>query len=372
MSQPRIYLDHAATTPILPAAKAAMMEAMERWANPSSPHAEGRAARAALEDARGRIKRALGWDGELIFTSGASEAIEIAMKRSRRARRIISPVEHDAVLRAAPDAELLPMADYWQEPEVLAGALTSGPPGIVAIQHVNSETGVVMLPSLGRKSPILAQIHDAGSILMCDCSQSTFVRSVAGHDPMNLLPEADLYVLSAHKMGGPPGIGALLVRDLSLLEAAGGQEFGYRGGTENLPAAVGFAAALEAVIEQPWTDQLADAVLEFKDFVWGQGAHVPDRGGAYTDRIKAIAMPGLSARAQLIKFDQLGFAVSAGSACSSGSLKPSRVLKAFGVPDEVAERTIRVSFGWTTTAEDIRAFEQAWLRIADEARSRAA
>src|SRR3954469_9853654 len=227
----RIYLDHAATTPILPAAKAAVVEAMERWANPSSPHAEGRAAHAALEDARARIKASLGWQGDLIFTSGASEGLAIALGRTDR-RVIASAVEHDAVFRAAPDAQVLPIgAKAEVSRDALDEALRSGPPALVAIQHINSETGV--------KQPIealAAQVRESGGLLVCDCSQS------AGKIP---LPDADMIVVSAHKLGGPPGIGALLVREAGTLKAVGGQEFGYRPGTQNLPGALGFAVALE-------------------------------------------------------------------------------------------------------------------------------
>ncbi|MEL6239286.1 MAG: aminotransferase class V-fold PLP-dependent enzyme, partial [Pseudomonadota bacterium] len=140
----RIYLDHAATSPLRPEARAAMEEGFAIWANPSSPHAEGRKAKAALEDARERIKRSLGWEGELIFTSGASEALWIALNRSKAKQRIVSAVEHDAVFRAAPDAEILGLGDgALIGRENLEIALSKGGDAIVAIQHVNSETGVV-------------------------------------------------------------------------------------------------------------------------------------------------------------------------------------------------------------------------------------
>src|SRR3954469_15812915 len=162
----RIYLDHAATTPILPAAKAAVAEAMERWANPSSPHAEGRAAHAALEGARARIRAAFGWDGELIFTSGASEALAIALGRSDR-RVLASAVEHDAVFRAAPEAEVVPIGTKAQvSREALDEALRAGPPEPIAIQHINAEAGVCQ-----PIEDLVAQVRDAGGLLVCDCSQ---------------------------------------------------------------------------------------------------------------------------------------------------------------------------------------------------------
>ena len=360
----RIYLDHAATTPMRPEAIAAVEEGMRRWANPSSPHAEGRAARAALEDARARIKAALGWDGELIFTSGASEALAIGLGRAKADRRLVSAVEHDAVFRAAPAAEILPIAEGAVDREALADALTRPGRPVVAIQHVNSETGVVQ--PVSELAPL---IRERGGMLLSDCAQS------AGKFA---LPDADMIVVSAHKLGGPPGIGALLVRDLAVLEPVGGQEFGYRSGTENLPAALGFAAALDA------TAMLPEGKAEWISIEHGLGYSILDLeypmqcaggewvgGGPLGLVILAIAMPGLSAAAQLIRFDAMGFAVSAGSACSSGTLKASRALRASGVDEDTASRTIRVSFGWNTTWEEIYAFGKAWLEVAEQAKARA-
>lgn len=299
------------------------------WANPSSPHAEGRRARAALEDARERIKHSLGWNGELIFTSGASEALCIALGRAKVERRIVSAVEHDAVFRAAPDAET-----FSDDAALDAQA-------ILAIQHVNSETGVINPVNLMAQT-----IRPTGAIVLSDCAQS------AGKLD---LPDADLLVISAHKFGGPIGIGALLVRDFSLLEPVGGHERGYRQGTENLPAALGMAAALEA---GEWQTTPADRA----GFASSLGGDVL-RFGDQNDYIFAVSHPTISAQALLIRLDSMGFAVSAGSACSSGTLRKSRVLDAFGVSDEVAARTIRVSLGWNTTAEELEKFAQAWQSL---------
>ncbi len=336
-----------------------MVEAMKRWANPSSPHAEGRAAKEALEDARARIRLALGWRGELVFTSGASEALAIGLGRADVARRLVSAVEHDAVLRAAPDAVLLPVTEGRVDLDRLEEQLRGAGRAIVAIQQLNSETGTLLLPDA--QDPAIDIIHEAGGLLLSDCSQS------AGKRP---LPEADMLVLSAHKLGGPPGIGALLVRDFSLLKPQGGQEQGYRAGTENLPAILGFAAAVEACMQQAngtGGAEVLEAMCRLKDAVWGANGQVVAGGGANAIHIMALAAPAKSAAAQLIGFDAAGFAVSAGSACSSGSLKPSRVLKAFGVADEVAARTIRVSTGWSTTVAEVEAFQAAWLDIAGRA-----
>lgn len=341
-----------------PEAREAVIEGMRRWANPSSPHAEGRAARAALEDARARIKTALGWDGELIFTSGASEAIAIGLGRAKAERRLVSAVEHDAVFRAAPGAEVLPVVEGRVDADALTEALAQGGRAVVAIQHVNSETGTALL--WNQDDPLIGQVREAGGLFLCDCSQS------AGKFP---LPNVDLAVISAHKLGGPPGIGALLVRDFGVLEASGGQEFGYRSGTENLPGVLGFAAALEAGGIDSWATT-AEERFAFKDALYQSGEMIGP--GVQCSYIFAFAMERLRAAAQLIRFDALGFAISAGSACSSGTLKRSRALGAFGIEPDVADRTVRISIGWNTTPADLDAFADAWLTVAREAGTRAA
>lgn len=352
MSKPRIYLDHAATSPLRPEAKAAMEEGFALWANPSSPHAEGRKAKQALEDARARVKAALAWDGEVIFTSGASEALWIALNRAKVDRRIVSAVEHDAVFRAAPDAEVVPLNEnrIGIDLEALEASLSRSGPAVVGIQSVNSETGLCLFQGHGFDNPreVTAMVRQRGGMTVSDCSQA------AGRVP---LPDADMLVISAHKFGGPIGIGALLVRDFGLLDPIGGHERGYRQGTENLPGAMGLAAALEA-------PKKGASFMASKAF----HAMVVDHGGWFEtgydcSYILPLTHPKLSAQAQLIRLDAMGFAVSAGSACSSGTLKKSRVLDAFGVPDDVAARTIRVSMGWSTTPEELDAFAEAWASL---------
>lgn len=349
---PRIYLDHAATTPLVPEAKAAMADGLERWANPSSPHAEGRAARAALEDARARIKAALGWEHALIFTSGASEALALAIGRAKAGTRLISAVEHDAVRRAAPDAMLLPVsADGLLE---LAGIKGDRP--LVAVQTVNSETGVVQ-----PLEEVAEAVRAAGGLLLADCAQS------AGKLP---LPDADFIAVAAHKLGGPPGIGALLIRDLATLEPMGGQEQGYRAGTENLPAALGFAAALDA--RRSWLERAGELRLHLEAKIGAAGGITVARNAPRLPTIGSYRMPGVAATAQLIQFDLAGIAISAGSACSSGSLKPSHVLAAMGWDEAAAREVIRVSFGPDTSRADIWRFIEVWTRLALDAKRRAA
>ncbi|WP_420705615.1 cysteine desulfurase family protein [Porphyrobacter sp. AAP60] len=316
-----------------------MEEGFRLWANPSSPHAEGRKARAALEDARERIKAALGLgqadkNHELIFTSGASEALWIALNRCKVSRRIVSAVEHDAVFRAAPDAA------------IFSGDEPLDSDSLIAVQHLNSETGTI-----NPVSDMAAAVAETGALILSDCAQSAGKLA---------FPASDMAVISAHKFGGPIGIGALLVRDFNLLEPVGGHERGYRQGTENLPGALGMAAALEAGGPESWASKDAER-LAFRDALAKGGELIAP--GTQASHIIAVAHQTLSAQALLIRLDAMGFAVSAGSACSSGTLKKSRVLDAFGVPDEVAARTIRVSLGWNTTPEDLERFAEAWASL---------
>ena len=235
----RIYLDHASTTPILPQAAAAIAEACAVWANPSSAHAEGRAVRAAMEEARTRIGRALGWTGAIIFTSGATEAIEIVLRRAKAGPRIVSSIEHPAVLRVAAGARQIAVsADGRLNLDDLDSALAEAERPLVAVQAVNNETGVIH-----PIADIARRVRTAGGLLLVDCAQS------AGKLP---LPDADFVVVAAHKLGGPPGIGALLAKDSATLEAVGGQEGGYRPGTAAVPMIMGFAAAVEA--DHGWYD----------------------------------------------------------------------------------------------------------------------
>ncbi len=355
----RLYLDHAATTPILAQARAAVAEGMEHWANPSSPHAEGRAARAALEDARRRIAAAYGWPHETLLTGGASESIQMALGRSMAARRIITSVEHDSVLRHGEGAAVLPVdAGGIVDLDALRAALATPGRALVCVQWANSETGV--------RQPIAAIaeiVHAADAILMVDAAQMPARADDA------VIRHADLVVASAHKRGGPPGVGALLVRDFGMLLPMGGQEKGYRAGTENLPGALGFAAALAVSEDLPRMVRLR-AGLEAA--IVAGGGEVVGVDSPRSPLIGAYRMPGVSAAAQLIRFDMAGIAVSAGSACSSGSMRPSHVLSAMGWTEPALREVVRVSFGRGTSEREVGAFLDHWRTIAAEAKARAA
>jgi len=353
----RLYLDHAATTPVLPQAREAIARGLAAWANPSSPHAEGRAARALLEDARSTIAEVLGWRHDVIFTSGASEAIEIAAQRARIAGRAHGATEHAIVPHAmGPQSKVVPVDRNGLIDEAALDAILTEGPSLIAIQQVNNETGIIQpLDALGDR------IRSAGSLLLTDCAQS------AGKLP---LPDADFIAACAHKLGGPPGIGVLLVKDLGAIEPVGGQEKGYRRGTQDAPAALGFATALAA---RPYDmERLAVLRARLEDAVRDSGGVVIGEDAPRIPTIGAVAMPGTNSASLLVQMDLAGIAVSAGSACSSGKLKASEVLAAMQVPQDVAGSFIRVSFGPSTSEADVDRFLVEWRKIGNRAKAAAA
>ena len=353
-SRSRIFLDHAATTHVLAEARAAMERGYDAWANPSSPHAEGRRSRALLEEARTTLAEVLDWRHDVIFTSGASEAVEIAAARARIPGRARGATEHAIVPHAfGPQAKVVPVKPDGLIDEAALDSILAEGPALVAIQMVNNETGV--LQPLDRLAP---KIRDAGSLLLADCAQS------ASKYP---LPEADFIALSAHKLGGPPGVGALLVKDLGTLEPVGGQEKGYRRGTQDAPSALAFAAALAA---RPYEmERLAALRARLDDGVKAAGGVVIGEESPRLPTIGAVALPSGSSAALLVQFDLAGIAVSSGSACSSGKMKESAVLAAMGVAPELAGGFLRISFGPSTSEAEVDAFLAEWTRIASRQRA---
>lgn len=349
----RLYLDHAASAPLLPAARDALAEGFAAWANPSSPHADGRRSRAMLEDARERVKTALDWHGEVVFTSGASEALAIALTRCRLPLTAVSPVEHDAVLRLAGGAARLSV-DRAGRVDPGAAAL----PGLVAVQQVNNETGVIQ-----PLADVAAAARGAGGLLLADCAQG------AGKIA---LPDADLIAIAAHKFGGPIGVGALLARDWSLLAPSGGQERGYRPGTEPMPLAWAMAASLDFVPDEraarrDWMAEAARLRALLDDGIVAAGGAVVAGEAARIATIGAYVMPGVASAVQLIRFDAMGIAVSAGSACGSGSMRRSHVIEAMAVAG--GGEMARVSIGRDTTEADIQRFLAAWREVAGARRA---
>jgi len=356
----RVYLDFAATAPLDPAAAAAMAAWSGRAANPSSVHAEGRAARAALEAARAEIATALGWRGEVILTSGGTEAIRLGVEGARRV--LVSAVEHAAVLGAVPRAGVIPVdAGGRVRLNALAAMLAEGGPALVAVQQGNNETGVVQ-PLAQVASLVRAQ----GGLLLADCVQS------AGR---MALPDADFIAVSAHKLGGPAGCGALLVRDLGLLSPriGGGQERGYRPGTENWLGAIAWASAMRArAADAGWSERAAALRDRAEAAMVAAGGRVIGGEGERLPHISCVALPGVDAQLQLMALDLEGFAVSAGAACSSGRVRASHVLTAMGISERAAGEAIRVSVGWTTAADGIDRFAAAYARMAGRLAARSA
>ena len=331
-----------------------MAEALARCGNPSSPHAEGRAARAELEKARATIADALGWRHDVVLTSGASEAISIVASRARVEGRRVGASEHDAVIAAmGVDATTIPV-----DAGGIAQLATPETPTLIALQQVNNETGVIQ-----PLDELAAEARASASLLFSDCAQS------AGKLP---LPDADFIAISGHKLGGPLGIGALLVRDVATLAPSGGQEKGYRRGTENVPAAAALAAALEAGAFAQAMPRLAALRAKLDDEIKAAGGMVIAELSPRMPAIGAYAMPDVSGASQLVQFDLAGIAVSAGSACASGSMKASRVLAAMGVPPEIGACFVRVSFGPQTGEQDVDRFLAEWRRITTAAGARAA
>lgn len=353
------YLDYAAAAPIDPAAIAAMTHAAQLGGNPSSVHASGRAANALLEDSRSTLARhAAVVPGSIVFTSGGTEAIGLALGGRSWARIFVSAVEHDAVLAQSKGATIIPVdGNGVIDLAALEARLTEAPEnGLVAVMQANNETGVIQ-----PLADVAALARRAGAALLVDAVQGF------GKLPF---PDADFVAVSAHKLGGQPGIGALIVRDPANLQAVqrGGQERGLRGGTQNLPGIAGFAAALDArAADTGWHDR-ATALRDRLEARLGVRAH--GSGAPRLGTIACLPMPGVPAMTQVMALDMAGFAVSAGAACSSGKVKASHVLAAMGVaaPGEA----IRVSLGWNTSEAEVDAFAAAWLVLRDRLGRRAA
>ena len=345
----RLFLDWNATAPLRPEAKAAMVAAMEVVGNPSSVHAEGRAAKSLLEKSRAKIAAALGADGaDIVFTSGATEAASLACAGRGL---VCSAVEHDAV-SAWCDASL---------PVEAQGSVAVSDPGRTALQLANSETGILQdLPH---------------GLAVSDLTQAF------GKVPMafNWLG-CDMGLVSAHKLGGPKGIGALVVRqgiEVPSQLKGGGQEMGRRAGTENLIGIAGFAAAAEAAARD-LTDGVWDEVAELRNILESQLSAAAKEtisvgnGSPRMPNTLCLIAPGWRGETQVMAMDLAGFAISAGSACSSGKVRASRVLTAMGFDPALAGQAIRVSIGPGVRQDDVLRFGDAWTAAYAKARARAA
>ena len=361
-----IYLDHNATTPVLPAAREAIMGALTRgWGNPSSAHAAGRRARALVEDARGQVAALVGLGPEegarVVFVSGATEAIHHAVEAAGPGRVIRTAVEHPAVLAALaqrPDrhVEVFPVDGRGRvDADALVAHVDRGPrPALVIAMAANNETGV-----LGPMGTLTRRLDAREVPLLGDATQLAGRLDVRAHMPT--LPP--YLVLAAHKMGGPKGVGALVVRDpqgLPPLIDGGGQEGGRRGGTEFVPAIAGFGEAARWVREhreaeaQRLVELRGDLQIRLLEALPG-AAVAGDHAPRLPNTLSLILPPGARAADVAAWLDERGLCVSGGSACDTGSPKPSRVLTAMGYPPEECFRALRLSLGWSTTAQDLDA-----------------
>jgi cysteine desulfurase len=375
LARDRVYLDWNATTPLRPEARAAMTAAWDLSGNPSSVHAEGRASRSLVEDARAVVAEAVGAElRNVVFTSGGTEANSLALtpglKRNSRLesnRLVVSAIEHVSVLaggRFPPEAiGILGVSRSGVvDLEHLREILADGPPALVSVMAANNETG-----TLQPIAEIADIVHGAGGLLHVDAVQAV------GKIPFHInAVSADLISVSAHKIGGPKGVGALVLADgLNGLEAAirgGGQEKGRRAGTENVPGIVGFGAAVKAAMAS--LDRDMDRVENLRTRLetglrQTPGVFVFSEDAPRLPNTTLISVPGLNAGTAVIGFDLEGIAVSSGSACSSGKVQPSHVLEAMGFGPGPAKGAVRLSLGWSTTEADVDRCLEAWRKLAD-------
>lgn len=373
MKQPRTYLDWNATTPLRPQARDAMIAALDVTGNPSSVHAEGREARRLVTEARAALAAALGAEPRnVIFTSGGTEANVTSLAPGLRrgggpavARLLVSAIEHPSVLaggRFPADrmARIRANRDGVVDLADLAARLADGPPALVSLMLANNETGAIQ--------PVAAAadlVHGAGGLLHVDAVQAF------GRMPI-LISElkADLVTVSGHKIGGPKGVGAVIlagdVNGPDPLIAGGGQEQGRRAGTENVAGIAGFGAAATAAMAALAAETGRMATLRERLERGLRQYPALEVFSQRTERLpntSLVAMPGLRAETTVIALDLAGVAVSSGSACSSGKVTSSHVLAAMGVGHDLAAGAIRFSLGWDTTEADVDRALEAWRTV---------
>ena len=374
MTADRAYFDWNATAPLRPAARAAMLAALDAPGNASSVHGEGRGARRLIEEARRQVAALAGAEAKQVtFVGGATEANALALtpaieadgNKAPRERLFVSAVEHPSVLaggRFAPEqVEILPVdRDGRVDPATLAAALAKAERPLVSVMLANNETGVIQ-----PIAEIAGIVHAANGLLHIDAVQA------AGRIPLDMSAlGADLMSLSSHKLGGPQGAGALIVRgrlSVAPLIRGGGQERGIRAGTENVAAIAGFGAAAEAARASLATDAARMAALRDR-LEAGLRAATPDAvifaaGVNRLPNTTLVAVPGIKAETALIAFDLNGIAVSSGSACSSGKVAASHVLAAMGMEPALARGAIRISLGPMTTETQVESLLIAWKRV---------
>ncbi len=356
-----VYLDYNATTPLRPGVVEATADAMARTGNASSVHGPGRAAREASERGRDLLSDLIGGArGDLIFTSGGTEANNVALRVKVRAGRMFSAVEHESVRGpwSAAGAEVLPVdARGIVDLDVLKTRLAEGgQPALVSVMAANNETGVIQ-----PMAAIASIAHERGALVHCDAAQAVG-RIAVDVDTWGV----DLLTISAHKLGGPQGVGALWHRDGVLIEpllTGGGQERGRRAGTENVAAIVGFGAAVEAIAKAgPKAEgaRIEDLRNKLEKALRDHGGEIAAATAERLPNTCCVRMPGVDAATQVMALDLAGIAVSAGAACSAGKVERSHVLEAMGWPPAAAGEAIRISLGWATIDAHIERAIAAW------------
>jgi cysteine desulfurase len=349
------YLDHNATSPLRPAAFDAMVAALRAGGNPSSVHRAGRMARSQVDSARRQVAALVGaLPAEIVFTSGGTEANNMAIDGSGRKRVLASSVEHDSVLKAAPNTEIIPVDTHGVVDLAALERMLALPGGraLVSVMFANNETGVVQ-----PIADVVRLARQAGALVHCDAVQAAGKVRVDVHGL-----GVDYLSLSAHKLGGPTGVGALVVRSGAPFapdRRGGGQESNRRAGTENVAGIAGFGAAAAASREGLMVEGLRDR-MERALLAIAPDARVFGAGARRLGNTSCISMPGVKAETQVMALDLAGICVSAGAACSSGKVHRSAVLAAMGVVDAVAETAIRISCGWNTESDDIERLIAAW------------
>lgn len=354
-----VYLDYNATAPVRPEAAEAVAAALAEVGNASSVHRHGRASRRRLEDAREAVAALVdARAGQVVFTGGGTEANNLALVGTGRPRLLVSAGEHDSVLAAAPRAERIPLRrDGRVSLSKLAAMLAEDArPTLVSVMLANNETGVVQ-----PLAEVASLAREFGALVHCDAVQA------AGKIPVDMPAlGVDLLTLSAHKLGGPQGAGALVVGEgvsLQPLLRGGRQEHGLRAGTEALPAIAGFGAAARAAAE---TLPAAAALAALRDRLEREVTALAPEAvifGAEAERLPnttCFALPAIPAETQVMALDLGGVAVSSGSACSSGKVRPSHVLEAMGASPAEAAGAIRVSLGWRSEPTDVDRFLEVW------------
>ncbi len=356
-----IYLDHNATTPVRPEAIEAVVDALSVCGNASSVHRFGRLAKRVLEDSRERVAALVGVkSSQVIFTSGGTEANNLALSGADYGTIFASSIEHVSVLGACDEIEGVPVTtDGIVDVALLKDQLANHDgSALISVMYANNETGVIQ--PVERISELA---HTNDMLVHCDAIQG------AGKVHLDFAElGVDILSLSSHKIGGPQGVGALIIREgltLKPLVRGGGQELRHRAGTENLPGIAGFGAAAELVKSNVDDFQQLAILRDQLETKIGQLAaiNVFGQGMNRLANTSCLTMPGVNSETQVMGFDIAGIAVSAGSACSSGKVEPSHVLKAMGIDDDVAGCAVRVSFGLNNDERDVGRFVDAWAKI---------